>query len=97
MLIFVGLGNPGPKYENHRHNIGFKAADAIAEANGFGPERVRFQGVTREGRLGLEKVLLLKPTIFMNESGRAVGEAMRFYKLEPQDVIVFYDELDLAP
>lgn len=96
MLLFVGLGNPGPKYQNHRHNIGFKVADAIADENGFGPEKARFQGLAREGRLGLEKVLILKPTTFMNESGRAVGEAMRFFKLSPADVTVFYDELDLA-
>lgn len=96
MLLFVGLGNPGAKYQNHRHNIGFMVADEIAEANNFGPEKVKFQGLLREGKLGTEKVLLLKPTTYMNESGRAVGEAMRFFKLTPADVTVFYDELDLA-
>lgn len=96
MLLFVGLGNPGPKYQNHRHNIGFKVVEAIADENGFGPEKARFQGLTRDGRLGLEKVLILKPTTFMNESGRAVGAAMHFFKLTPADVTVFYDELDLA-
>ncbi|MGB0920783.1 MAG: aminoacyl-tRNA hydrolase [Alphaproteobacteria bacterium] len=96
MLLFVGLGNPGPKYRNHRHNIGFMVADEIADRNDFGAEKARFQGLARDGRLGTEKVLLLKPATFMNESGRAVGEAMRFFKLTPGDVTVFYDELDLA-
>ena len=97
MQIFAGLGNPGPKYAANRHNIGFMALDRIAEAHGFGPWKARFQGETAEGRLGTEKVLLLKPTTFMNLSGQSVGEAMRFYKLEPEDVTVFHDELDLAP
>lgn len=97
MLIFAGLGNPGAKYAGHRHNIGFMAVDAIAEAQGFGPWRARFQGMVAEGRLGTEKVLLVKPQTFMNESGRAIGEAMRFYKLDAGDVVVFHDELDLAP
>lgn len=96
MLLMVGLGNPGPKYARHRHNIGFMAVDAIAQAHGFGAERRRFQGLAREGRLAGDKALILKPQTFMNESGRAVGEAVRFYKLEPSQVVVFYDELDLA-
>ena len=97
MLIIAGLGNPGPKYAGHRHNIGFMAADAIADAHGFSPWRSKFQAEVSDGRLGAEKVLLLKPQTFMNLSGQAVGEAMRFYKLTPEDVIVLYDELDLAP
>lgn len=97
MLIFAGLGNPGPKYAGTRHNIGWMAVDAIAEAHGFQPWRSKFQGQVAEGRLGTEKVLLLKPETFMNLSGQSVGEAMRFYKLEPSDVTVFHDELDLAP
>ncbi|MGR3375650.1 aminoacyl-tRNA hydrolase [Salipiger abyssi] len=97
MQIFVGLGNPGGKYAGNRHNIGFMAVDRIAEDHGFGPWRARFQGEVSEGRLGSEKVLLLKPGTFMNLSGQAVGEAMRFFKLEPGDVTVFHDELDLAP
>lgn len=97
MLLLVGLGNPGQKYALNRHNIGFMAVDAIADAHGFGAAQSKFQGIVREGRLGTEKALTLKPGTFMNESGRAVGEAMRFYKLDPQDVIVFHDELDLAP
>ncbi|MBY6005604.1 aminoacyl-tRNA hydrolase [Salipiger bermudensis] len=97
MQIFVGLGNPGGKYARNRHNIGFMALDRIAEDHGFGPWRARFQGEVSEGRLGGDKVLLLKPGTFMNLSGQAVGEAMRFFKLEPADVTVFHDELDLAP
>ncbi len=101
MLLLVGLGNPGEKYANHRHNVGFMAVEAVAEAHGFGPARGKFQGALQEGflagRNGREKALILKPQTFMNESGRAVGEAMRFYKLTPADVVVFYDELDLAP
>lgn len=97
MLLFVGLGNPGLKYAANRHNIGFMALDRIAEDHGFGPWRSKFQGVVSEGRLGTQKVLLLKPETFMNLSGQSVGEAMRFYKLDPSDVTVFHDELDLAP
>ena len=95
--IFVGLGNPGTKYAANRHNIGFMALDRIAGDHGFGPWKSRFQGQMAEGRLGADKVLLLKPETFMNLSGQSVGEAMRFYKLEPGDVTVFHDELDLAP
>lgn len=97
MQLFVGLGNPGPKYARNRHNIGFMALDEIASHNGFGPWKSRFQGVACEGRFGSDKVLLLKPETFMNLSGNAVNEAMRFYKLAPSDVTVFHDELDLAP
>ncbi|MEL7519747.1 MAG: aminoacyl-tRNA hydrolase, partial [Pseudomonadota bacterium] len=82
MQIWVGLGNPGAKYALHRHNVGFMTVDAIAEVYGFGPEQKKFAGLVREGRIGTRKVLLLKPSTFMNESGRSVGEAMRFYKLE---------------
>ncbi|MBU3261743.1 aminoacyl-tRNA hydrolase [Roseovarius sp. PS-C2] len=97
MLLFVGLGNPGTKYAKNRHNIGFMALDRIAEDHGFGPWKQKFQGELCEGRLGGEKVLLLKPLTFMNLSGQSVGEAMRFYKLTPDDITVFHDELDLAP
>jgi peptidyl-tRNA hydrolase, PTH1 family len=97
MKLIVGLGNPGAKYARNRHNIGFMAVDRIAEDHGFSPWRAKFQGVVCEGRLGREKVVLLKPETFMNLSGQAVGEAMRFFKLTPEDVTVFHDELDLAP
>ncbi|MDZ7709651.1 MAG: aminoacyl-tRNA hydrolase [Roseovarius sp.] len=97
MKLFAGLGNPGAKYARNRHNIGFMAVDAIAADHGFGPWRAKFQGRVSEGVLGAEKVILLKPETFMNLSGQAVGEAARFYKLGPQDVVVFHDELDLAP
>ncbi len=97
MQLFVGLGNPGAKYARHRHNIGFMAIDAIADAHGFGPWRRKFQAEVAEGRLGGVKVLLVKPQTFMNLSGQAVGEAMRYLKLSPEDIWVFHDELDLAP
>lgn len=97
MLLLAGLGNPGRQYAQNRHNIGFMAADEIARRHGFGPWRGKFQAEVADGTLGGVKVLLMKPTTFMNESGRAVGEAMRFYKLEPADVLVMHDELDLAP
>lgn len=97
MKLFVGLGNPGAKYAGNRHNIGFMAVDRIAEDHGFAPWRARFQGLISEGRLGDERVALLKPGTFMNLSGQAVGEASRFYKLVPADIVVFHDELDLAP
>lgn len=97
MILLVGLGNPGPKYAQNRHNIGFMAVDAIVRRHSFSPERTRFQGLVSEGTLAGEKVLVLKPMTYMNESGRSVGEAMRFFKLEPEHVVVFHDELDLAP
>ncbi len=97
MKLIVGLGNPGAKYAGNRHNIGFMAVDRIAGDHGFGPWKPRFQGQLAEGRLGGEKVLLLKPETFMNNSGQSVGETMRFYKLTPEDVTVLHDELDLAP
>lgn len=97
MKLFVGLGNPGAGYAQNRHNIGFMAVDAIADAHGFSPWRAKFQGEIAEGRLGLEKVLLLKPQTYMNLSGDAVQAAMAFYKLDPADVVVFHDELDLPP
>ena len=97
MKLFVGLGNPGAEYARNRHNIGFMALDRIAEEHGFSPWKSKFQGRIAEGRLGREKVLLLKPETYMNRSGQSVGEALRFYKLEPEDVTVFHDELDLAP
>ncbi|NCP13291.1 MAG: aminoacyl-tRNA hydrolase [Sphingomonadales bacterium] len=97
MQIWVGLGNPGPRYALHRHNVGFMAVDVIADMHGFGTVQTKFQGWAQEGRIGNEKVLLLKPATFMNESGRSVGEALRFYKLGTDALTVFHDELDLAP
>jgi PTH1 family peptidyl-tRNA hydrolase len=97
MKLFVGLGNPGAQYAFNRHNVGFMAVDAIAADYDFPPWRKRFAGVATEGKLGGETVLILKPGTYMNESGRSVGEALRFYKLELDDVVVFHDELDLAP
>ena len=97
MKLIVGLGNPGAKYATNRHNIGFIAVDRIAADHGFSPWRQRFQAEMSEGRLGSEKVVLLKPLTFMNLSGQSVGEAMRYLKLTPEDVIVIHDELDLAP
>jgi PTH1 family peptidyl-tRNA hydrolase len=97
MLLLVGLGNPGKSYAGNRHNIGFMAADAIHRRHRFAPWRARFEGETAEGLLDGEKTLLLKPATYMNESGRSVGQAMRFYKLAPADVVVIYDELDLPP
>ena len=97
MQLFVGLGNPGAKYAHNRHNIGFMAVDAIASAHGFGPWRSKFQALVAEGHLAGAKVLLMKPQTFMNLSGQAVGEAMRYLKLAPDDILVFHDELDLAP
>ena len=97
MQLWVGLGNPGPRYAMHRHNVGYMAVDTIAEVHGFGPVQKKFQGWMQDGRIGGERVILLKPATFMNESGRAVGEAMRFYKLEMPALTVFHDELDLAP
>lgn len=97
MKLFVGLGNPGPGHAGNRHNIGWMAVDAIAAEHGFGPFRAKFRGRVAEGRLGAEKALILKPETFMNLSGQSVGEAARFYKLEPADIVVFHDELDLSP
>jgi len=97
MLVFAGLGNPGGEHRDNRHNVGFMAADAIARRHSFSPWSRKFQGVVAEGRLGEEKVLLIKPQTYMNLSGQAVGEALRFFKLGPEALIVFYDELDLAP
>ena len=97
MKLLVGLGNPGSKYANNRHNIGFMALDRIADDHGFAPWRSKFQGQLSEGRLGSGKVVLLKPETFMNNSGQSVGEAMRFFKLAPEDIIVLHDEIDLAP
>jgi PTH1 family peptidyl-tRNA hydrolase len=95
--LWVGLGNPGAQYAMHRHNVGFMAVDAVAEIHGFGPVQKKFLGWLQEGRIGTEKILLLKPATFMNESGRSVGEALRFYKLGTDALTVFHDELDLAP
>ena len=97
MHLLVGLGNPGPKYAGNRHNVGFMAVDEIVRRHGFSAWRKRFQGEAAEGQLAGEKVLVLKPMTYMNESGRSVGEAMRFFDIDPAQVIVFYDELDLEP
>lgn len=101
MLILAGLGNPGTKYERNRHNLGFMAVDAIAERFSFQNERARFLGLTRQGVIttpdGPTNVLILKPQTYMNESGQSVAQAMHFFKVEPRDVVVFHDELDLAP
>jgi len=97
MQIWVGLGNPGAQYALHRHNVGFMAADAIAEVHGFETPRKGFDGWVQQGRLGSKRILLLKPATFMNDSGRSVGAALRFFKGDVGDVTVFHDELDLAP
>lgn len=97
MHVIAGLGNPGSRYAGNRHNIGFMAADAIARANGFSGWSKKFKAEIAEGELAGEKVLLMKPQTFMNLSGEAVGEALRFYKLDPSQLTVIYDELDLAP
>lgn len=96
MLVFAGLGNPGAKYADNRHNVGFMAADAIARRHSFSPWSKKFQGLISEGTLGGEKIVLIKPQTFMNLSGQSVGEALRFYKLGPSALTVFYDEIDLA-
>jgi len=96
MQVWVGLGNPGPQYAMQRHNVGFMAVDVIADMHGFGPVQKAFQGWLQEGRIGHDKVLLLKPATFMNESGRSVAEALRYYKLDAEALTVFHDELDLA-
>jgi len=97
MHLFVGLGNPGAQYASNRHNIGFMAVDVIRSTHGFGPWKKKFQGEISEGQLGGDKVVLLKPQTFMNESGRSVGEALRFHNIPLTKTYVFYDELDLEP
>jgi peptidyl-tRNA hydrolase, PTH1 family len=97
MLLLVGLGNPGARYVGNRHNVGFMAVQEIAKRHGIGPWRRRFQGVACEGPIGGERVLLLLPGTYMNDSGRAVAEAAQFYKLAPGDVTVFHDEIELPP
>lgn len=97
MKLFVGLGNPGGEYARHRHNVGFMALDRIADAHKLGSWRKRFQGEAAEGTIGGQRVVLLKPTTYMNESGRSVGEAARFLKIPPENIYVFHDEIDLAP
>ena len=97
MQIWAGLGNPGDSYSLHRHNVGFMAADIIAEVHGFGPWQKKFRSLVSEGRIGRSKILLLKPQVYMNRSGEAVAEALRFYKLDIDALTAFHDELDLAP
>lgn len=97
MQIWAGLGNPGASYAVHRHNVGFMAADVIAQTYGFGPWKVRFQGLASEGRIGSAKILLIKPQTFMNDSGRSIRAALDFFKIGEGAVTVFYDELDLDP
>jgi PTH1 family peptidyl-tRNA hydrolase len=97
MLLLVGLGNPGAKYAGNRHNIGFMAADAIARAHGFGPWKKKFRSEVCEGGIGGVRTLIMKPQTYYNDSGHAVAEASRFYKIAPKDIVVFYDEIDLAP
>jgi PTH1 family peptidyl-tRNA hydrolase len=97
MKLFVGLGNPGSEYAGNRHNVGFMAVDRIASVHRFGPWKRKFQGHAADGDIEGEKVLLLKPDTYMNESGRSVGEAARFLKIPEEDIVVFYDEIDLAP
>jgi len=95
MFLLVGLGNPGTKYAGNRHNIGFMAVDEIVRRHGFSPWRKKYHGEIAEGTLGTQKTLILKPLTFMNESGQAVGEAIRFLGMEPEQVVVIYDEIDL--
>ena len=97
MKLLVGLGNPGDRYAGNRHNVGFMAVERIALAHGCGPWKKKFQGLAADGELGREKVMLLKPQTYMNESGRSVGEAVRFLKVPIADLVVLYDEIDLAP
>lgn len=97
MKLLVGLGNPGSQYAQNRHNVGFLAVDAIRDAHGFGPWKRKFQGLAADGEMAGERILLLKPETYMNESGRAVGEAARFLKIALGDIVVLYDEIDLAP
>lgn len=97
MFLIVGLGNPGDKYKGNRHNIGFMAVDQIASDYGFSPFRKKFQGQLSEGRLAGQRAAILKPETYMNESGLSVGAAAKFFKIEPENIIVFFDELDLNP
>ncbi len=97
MHLLVGLGNPGKEYERHRHNIGFMAVDLIADKYGFPPFKKKYQGDYAEGIIGGSKVAILKPMTFMNNSGKSVGEAAKFYKIQPANIIAFHDELDIAP
>lgn len=97
MLVIAGLGNPGARHARNRHNVGFMAVDAIAEAGRFGPFRARYQGLAADGLVGDARVMLLKPETYMNESGRSVGTALRYLKLDLGDLIVIHDDLDLAP
>ena len=97
MQIWVGLGNPGDKYKLHRHNVGFMAAEVIAATRGFGPWQKKFRSLTSEGKVGGQRVLLVKPQTYMNDSGDAVQQALKFYKLDEEALTVFHDELDLAP
>src|SRR5580700_6606195 len=97
MLVIAGLGNPGARHARNRHNIGFMAVDAIAEGRRFGPFRARHQGLMTDGLIGDERVILLKPQTYMNDSGRSVGEALRYAKLDLGALVVIHDELDLAP
>ncbi|MGR3291691.1 MAG: aminoacyl-tRNA hydrolase [Paracoccaceae bacterium] len=97
MILFVGLGNPGAKYARNRHNVGYMAVDRVSDDHGFTPWRKKFDASIAEGKLGDEKVILLKPETFMNNSGQSVGKALRFFKLDSTDVTVFQDEIDLAP
>lgn len=97
MQIWVGLGNPGARYALHRHNVGFMAADVIADIYRFASWSKKFRGLIADGRIGGERILLLKPQTYMNDSGDAVQQALRFHKLGPEALTVFHDELDLAP
>lgn len=97
MWLFVGLGNPGDKYKGNRHNVGFMAADAIAQSHGFGPFRAKFKGEYSEGRIGGEKVGVLKPQTYMNDSGQSIAAAAKFFKIAPERIVIFYDELDIDP
>ena len=97
MLLLVGLGNPGAKYAGNRHNIGFMAVDALARAYKLGPWKKKFRSEVAEGSIDGVRVLAMKPQTFYNDSGHAVAEAARFYKLTANDIVVFYDEIDLAP
>ena len=97
MLVIAGLGNPGGKYAGHRHNIGFMAADEIVRRHSFGPWKTKHKAEISDGTIDGEKVLVVKPQTFMNESGQSIGEILRFYKVEPSDLVIIYDELDLNP